>query len=324
MNLFRASALAAALLLQPVLASGAEGPLATAIQLFDAGRYAEAHRAFDTYAAAHPRDAEGAYWNGRSLLALHDNSKAIEWLEKATTLAPRRADVFLALGRAYGRAAQEASLLRKPGLARSAREAWEKAVAFDPTDLDARDALMQFYLFAPGLMGGGVDKARHQADEIARRDAVRGAVARATIAQHEKDDAGAEGILQDALARSPGNLELRRSLGQIYQNEQKWDAAFALYEQILQQDADAWVVLYQVGRAAAVSGQRLDRGAAALQRYLGHTPAPEEPSLANAHYRLGMIYEHQGNLASARAEYQAALRLDVTLRAARAALDELG
>jgi tetratricopeptide (TPR) repeat protein len=126
------------------------------------------------------------------------------------------------------------------------------------------------------------------------------------------------------LARSPGSPKLRRSLGLLYQSEQRWDAAFAVYDAALAQNADDWEALYQVGRAAALSGQRLDRGAAAFGRYLGHTPGPEEPALANAHYRLGTILERQGNRASARAEYQAALKLDPGLKDAKAALDKLG
>lgn len=313
----------ATVLLAGAVAARADGSLAPAIQLFGAGRYVEAQKAFVAYAAAHPMDADGAYWTGRALLALHDAAHAIDWLEKAAKLAPQRSEIFLALGRADIRAGQEASLFRAPGLAKRAREAWEKAVALDPANLDARADLMQFCLFAPGFMGGSSDEARRQADEIDKRDLVRGAIARATIAQHEKDMAGADRILQEALTRNPANAQLLRSLGLLYQSEEKWDAAFAIYEAMLVQDANAWEVLYQVGRAAALSGQRLDRGAAALERYLGHTPAPDEQPLANARYRLGMILERQGNRAGARAEYQAALRLDPALTDAKAALDKL-
>lgn len=323
MKLTRTSTLAFVLLTGAV-AAHADGPLAPAIQLFQAGRYAEAQKAFAAYAAAHPKDVDGVYWTGRALLALRDADHAIDWLEKATNLAPRRSDVFLALGRAYERAAQDASLLRKPGLAKKARAAWEKAVALDPGNLEARGDLLQYLVLAPGFMGGSVEEARRQAEEIGKRDAVQGAIARATIAQHDKDVAGAERILQEALSTSPANPQVRRTLGLLYRSEQKWDAAFATYDAMLAQDPDAWDALYQVGRTAALSGQRLDRGAAALQRYLGHTPAPEEPPLANAHYRLGMILERQGNRAGARAEYEAALRLDPSLKDARAALDKLG
>ena len=322
MKVARTSILAT-LLLACSVAARADAPLAPAIQLFEAGRYAEAQKAFAAYAAAHPQDPDGAYWTGRSLLQLHDFPQAVEWLEKATKLGPRRSDAFLALGRACARSAQEASVFSKLGLAKRAREAWEKAVAVDPGNVEARADLVEFNLMAPGFMGGSVDEARRQADEIGKRDPVQGAIARARVAQHEKDTAAAERILQEALTKSPGNPALRNALGLVYQSEEKWDAAFALYDAALAQNADAWELLYQVGRTAALSGQRLERGAAALQRYLGHPPGPEEPPLANAHYRLGMILERQGNRTAARSEYQAALRLDPSLKDAKAALDKL-
>jgi tetratricopeptide (TPR) repeat protein len=326
----RATALAALLLAALASATFAaaaappSGPLAPGIEAFEARRFEEARKFFAPYAAAHPRDADAAHWLGRTLLGLRKTDEAVDWLEKAAKLAPRRSDVQLSLGRAYGRAAQEASLLRKPGLAKSAHAAWLKAVELDPDNLDAREDLVSFYLIAPGFMGGSVDKAREQAGEIAKRDAVRGAVSRASIAMNQKDAAAAERIVQEALSKHPDEPRLRISLGLLYQSQERWDAAFEIYEAMLATDPNAWNALYQIGRTAALSGKRLDRGAAALQRYLGHTPDSESPPLANAHYRLGMILEKQGNKAAARAEYQAAIKLDPKLDDARDALKKLG
>src|SRR6185503_137670 len=227
------------------------GPIAPAVQAFEARRYEEARKLLAPYAAAHPKDAEAAFYLGRALLGLRQNDEAVEWLEKATELQPRKSDYFLHLARAYGRAAQEASMLRKPGLAKSAKEAWLKAVELDPENLDAREDLVDYYLIAPGFMGGDVDKAREQANEIGKRDAVRGALERAKIAMNQKDNAAAERIVQEALAKHPNEPRLQMSLGLFYQSQQRWDAAFELYEGMLAADPNAWAALYQIGRTAA-------------------------------------------------------------------------
>jgi len=300
------------------------GPIAPAVQAFEARRYEEARKLLAPYAAAHPKDAEAAFYLGRALLGLRKNDEAVEWLEKATELQPRKSDYFLHLARAYGRAAQEASMLRKPGLAKSAKGAWLKAVELDPENLDAREDLVDYYLIAPGFMGGDVDKAREQANEIGKRDAVRGALERAKIAMNQKDNAAAEQIVKDALAKHPNEPRLQMSLGLFYQSQQRWDAAFELYEGMLAANPNAWSALYQIGRTAALSGKRLDRGVETLKRYLGHPPDEGSPPLANAHYRLGMVYEKQGNKAAARGEYHAALKLDPKLDDARDALKKLG
>lgn len=314
----------AALVLIPVMAGAASGPLAPGIQLFEGRRYEEARKFFEPYAAKNPKDADAAYYLGRTLFALRQHEKAAEQLEKAAALAPNRSDIQVELGRAYGQAALRANILRQAGLAGKTRTAWEKAVALDANNLEARDLLIQYYLNAPGFMGGGVDKARAEAAEIKKRDAVRGHQAFATIAVAQKDPATAERELKAAIQAAPANSRPRLLLGMFYQDQQKWEAAFEALETILKADPDNWDALYQVGRAGALSGKRLDRAEECLKRYFGHTPGSEQAPLANAHYRLGQVYEKKGNKAQARAEYQTALKLDPSLKDAKEALAKLG
>jgi Tfp pilus assembly protein PilF len=66
---------------------------------------------------------------------------------------------------------------------------------------------------------------------------------------------------------------------------------------------------YRLGAIAATSGAQLPRGEEALKKYLTYKPAENEPSLANAHYLLGMVYEKEGKKAEAKASYANALRL---------------
>jgi len=321
---FRKLAALAALALPAMAAAAAPEALAPGVRALEAHRYEEARAFLEPLARKNPKDAEAAFYLGRTWLGLRKTDAAAEWLEKATALAPGRSDYFDWLGKAYGLAAVEASVFAKPGLAGKTREAWEKAVALDPNNLDARADLMQYDLQAPGFLGGGVDKAREQAAEIRKRDAVRGALAFATMAFAQKDLAGGEKILQEAIQRAPAEPRLRMTLGALYQEQQKWDAAFDVFEAILKTDPANWDALYQIGKNGALSGQRLDRAEECLKRYLGHAPGPESAPLANAHLRLGGVYQKKGNQAAARAEYQTALKLDPKLEEARKALEGVG
>jgi tetratricopeptide (TPR) repeat protein len=323
-KLAKLAAMVAVLALPPAAALAAAGAASPGVQALEARRYEEARAFFEPLARKDPKDAEAAFYLGRAWLGLRKTDEATQWLEKATALAPGRSDYFDWLGKAYGLAAVEASMFAKPGLANKTREAWEKAVALDPGNLDARADLMQYDLQAPGFLGGGVDKAREQAAEIRKRDAVRGALAHATVAFSQKDLAGGEKILQEAIQKAPAEPRLRLALGALYQNEQKWDAAFAAFEAVLKADPGNWDALYQVGKTGALSGQRLDRAEECLKRYLGHTPGPESAPLANAHLRLGGVYQKKGDKAAARAEYQTALQLDPRLEDAKKALASLG
>jgi len=51
-------------------------------------------------------------------------------------------------------------------LAPKMKSAWEKAIALDPKNLDARTSLIQYYLQAPGFMGGSVEKAKEVAGQV--------------------------------------------------------------------------------------------------------------------------------------------------------------
>jgi tetratricopeptide (TPR) repeat protein len=310
--------------LVPLVAGAASGALSTGIQHYEGRRYEEARKFFEPYAAKNPKDADAAFYLGRTLFALRQNDKAIEQLEKAAALAPNRSDVQVWLGRAYGQAALRANVLRQAGLASKTRTAWEKAVALDANNLEARDLLIQYYITAPGFLGGGVDKARAEAAEIQKRDAARGHQALATIALSQKEPATAERELKAAIQEAPANPRPRLLLGLFYQDQQKWEAAFEALEALLKADPDNWDALYQIGRAGALSGKRLDRAEECLKRYFGHTPGPEQAPLANAHFRLGQVYEKKGNKAQARAEYQTALKLDPDLKDAKEALAKLG
>jgi tetratricopeptide (TPR) repeat protein len=309
--------LAMLLLALPGLAAAAS---ASGVQLFESRRFEEARKVLEAEAAKNPRDAEAAYYAGRSHFALGRYEPAMEWLERAVERAPKNSEYHLWLGRACGQAALQASVLRAPGLAKRTKAAWEKAVALDGDNLDARLDLMQYYLNAPGFMGGSDEKAREQADEIRKRRPVRGHVAWALLHAKKKNPAAAEREIAAAIRLAPSDPRPRFLLGSFQENAGRWAEAFETYEAILKIDPDHWDSLYQIGKIGAVTGQRLDRAEECLKRYLGHTPSGyPHASLADAHHRLGMVYEKKGNKALARTHYRKAVELDPKLEDARKA-----
>ena len=72
-----------------------------------------------------------------------------------------------------------------------------------------------------------------------------------------------------------------------------------------------------------MSGQRLERATEALEAYLQTTPGRNDPSLAAAHWRLGMVHEKRQDRQRAKAEYESALRLDPTFKPATESLRKL-
>lgn len=281
--------LISALLLASTATLSASPDLESARDLYRQRKDAEAKSAFEALARAQPKEAEAFFYLGRLAMRTRDFDAAVKHFEQAVALNPGSSAYHLELGGAYGNKAQNAGLLGKASLAGKSRTALEKSVELDPANLDARNGLIQFYTQAPAIMGGGMDKAHAQADAMIRLDAVRGKIAKAGLFVREK----------------------------------KFDEAFALYEETLQTQPDDYGALYQVGRLAAETGQRLDRGLAALQRCLTLEPPAGQPGRAPTHWRLGNIWEKKGDKAAARAAYEAALAADTAFENARAALKKL-
>ncbi len=121
----------------------------------------------------------------------------------------------------------------------------------------------------------------------------------------------------------PDKTDPRFSLGYFYQRREKFDNAFEVFERMVVDSSENWRALYQIGRTGALSGQNLDRAEACYKLYLQQDRGSNNPSLASAHWRLGMVYEHKGQTDLAREEYQAALKLDPEIEQAKKALKKL-
>ena len=299
--------------------SGAGG-----IAAFNAHRYADARRELDAAVRAHPNDARIHHYLGR--IAMHETrfGDAIAHLEKAVALDPSTAEHQLWLGRAYGQLAVRSGFTKKFGLGRRARAALERAVELDPSSLDARSSLVQFYLLAPGLVGGSMSKARAHAADMAKRSAFRGALARAWIAEDRKDYDGAAREYRDAIAGAPDSLISYWGLTQLWQRSARFDSSFALMEDLIRRRPDAMPAYYYYGRASSLSGQHLPEAVRALERYLAYEPHEDDPPRSSAHYRLGLIYERMGDREKAKREFEASLRLEPTRDEVKAALRRLG
>ncbi|MBK8478687.1 MAG: tetratricopeptide repeat protein [Opitutaceae bacterium] len=298
--------------------------LASARELYCARRDAEARSAFELLLAADPANHEAVYHLGRLALRRDDWKTASTHYQHCTKLDPTNALYWADLGEAYGKLAGQAGLFQQLGLARKCHLALEKAVELAPDNLDYRHGLIEFYEQAPSIAGGGRDKALAQAAELTRRDPFNGTLVTGGIQAHARNWSEAEVAFLAAIKLRPNALEPIASLGLLYADQGRYPDAFAQFDRLLTLDPDHLAGLYQLGRVAALSGQRLADGSAALRRYLGKGNLPAElPRPHHAHYRLGQIMVHQGDAAAAKAAFEASIQLDPKFKEAAAELKKL-
>ncbi len=124
---------------------------------------------------------------GRNLFMKNDFKRATELFERAIAAEHASADHYLWLGRAYGRRAETSSFLTAPAQASKARQNFERAVQLDPKNSDALSDLFEYYLQAPGFLGGGHDRAAALIEKIAALDPAERHFAQARLAEEKKD-----------------------------------------------------------------------------------------------------------------------------------------
>ncbi|MEO8002482.1 MAG: tetratricopeptide repeat protein, partial [Arenimonas sp.] len=243
---------------------------------------------------AEPKNAEAWILLARARLQSNQGEAAIAAAEQATKLSPNNSQAYFWLGNSYGSRIGQVGMFSQMSMAPKLRDAFEKTVALDPNNLDAREYLLGFYLQAPSMVGGGKDKANMQVNEIAKRDVVRGHLARAQVFMAEKNSAAAIKSYEAAYAAKPSDKNVRMALGVGYQIAERWNDAFKFFRAWVAQDDKAGAAWYQIGRTSALSGQQIDEGVAALQKYLLMPHANYEPQNKHAYLRLGQLYAKSG------------------------------
>jgi tetratricopeptide (TPR) repeat protein len=307
----------------PVAAQGDTGPMAEGRARFDRRDYDGARTQFEQATRANARDPWAHYWLGRTLVQFDKFGAAAEQFERAIALSPNTAEFHTWAGNAIGMEAQRANVLRQPVLARRVKAAFERAVALDPRQFDARNGLVQYYLLAPGFLGGSVAKAREQAQALLGLSVVQGRIALARIAAKEKDLAGVERELVTLLREAPDTGRAALALGNFYADRQRYDEAFKVFETFVAKHPRDVYGLYGVGRTAALSGQQSERGVQALLQALALPDPGTDPNRVSRQamfVRLGAIHERVGRKADARAAYAEALALDPDYTDAREGL----
>lgn len=249
------------------------------------------------------------FQHGKRALSQNDAEKAASIFEQLVKAKPNVAEYHFWLGRAYGAEAQKASLFSAPGLAIKTRDEFERSVELDPKSTDGRFGLLEYYLQAPSFMGGSEEKAREQAEAIRKLDAMDGHRAFATIAQRTKKPDLARKEFMDAVREQPNSAEAHHLLGGFLMQEKNFKQAADEYETVVKLDPNFMWGWFRIGQIAALSSNNATRGEEALRKYLGHTPADDEPPLARAWYWLGRIKENEGRKDEARQMYQTSLKL---------------
>src|ERR1700682_5289351 len=272
------------------------------------GRIDEAIAELTSRISSAPADAESSNLLCRAYFALGDWDRAESFCRKAVSIRPDNSRFHLWLGRVYGEKADRANFLAAAGLAGKVRGEFERTVQFDPKNLDARLDLAEFYMGAPGIVGGGEQKAREQAQSIATLNPAREHWVYARIAEHKKDSATAQREYRQYIDLSKGDAEAWLNLALFFRRQKRFaemEQAIVKLSQAPNPEPD---VLWEASGMLERAGRSYPFASELLNRYLALGPVEKAPAF-RAHYLRGALLEKQGDKAGAAREYRASLSL---------------
>ncbi len=292
------------LLLLP-FGSKPEGTLDRAIDLFGKGEYRKAGDLLSTADDSPIASAEIKFWLGRSFLKLREWDEAVQQFEKAVQMEPSRAEYHLWLGRAYG-ARAENSFIGFTDARRVIRE-FKKASELDPESISIRFDLLEFYAQAPGIVGGGKDKAWAEAEAISKLNPVRGYTARATIYEREKKWDLAEKELMQATVDYPSDADAHKDLAQFFLDRKNYERASECARKALELDPLSNQSRFILAVSHIQLGRDLDRARETLLDLTAKPLGDASPSFEDVYYWLGICYFVNGEKEKSKDAFESAL-----------------
>jgi len=296
------------LILPPALPSHAS--LQDAIGLYEKGKFAQAASVFQQLSTSAPASAEVWVWLSKSRLKAREWDKAVQAMEKAVQLQPVNAEYYLLLGRACGSRASHSNFLMAIGWARRVVKEFETARKLAPEDIEVRFDLLDYYLNAPGIVGGGREKAEAEAQAITRLNPKKGYLARATIHIKNKKWDLARKELAQAVAESPQSVSASKDLADFLLDRKDFEGALSYAKKALLLDAKS----KRSGLIAAAAKIRLksdlEEAAETLHAFLAGTLGEGDPGFEEVHYWLGEYFLTKGEKARAQESFKAALAFD--------------
>lgn len=301
-----------------------EEAIAEARRAYEAYDYERAASLLQQAAAVNPSNGEIHLLLAKTYYESHEHDAAVTSAEKAVALDPMNSVYHEWLGRTYGEKADHAGMFSALSLAKKARREFEKAVELDEMNFGAQQALIEFDCSAPGIAGGGEDKALLEIAKVASLDVAEGHYAAGNCRRQKKDFAAADEEFDKALASHPKSVDLIYDIGDYamkHGQAARLDAVVNEGNRVAPSDPRGG---FYRGVALVLTREQSEEAERLLRQYLQRSIMRENyPRPRIAHEWLGRLYENRDELQGAIAEYEAALKLDPKAKVAREALKRL-
>lgn len=219
------------------------------ILLFEKEQFGESKKIFEQLLKDDANSSPSMYYLGRIAFEENEHSDALKWFEKALAKKPDSPLFTMWVGNALGRMAQNASVFKKAGFAKKCIAHYEKAIDLDPTFIPARFRAIDFYVEAPGMVGGGRDKAEAQVLEIESIDPREAYMARGIIHSFFGEEDALVANYESAIASYPEFMPPYFELFEFHYLRKQYDAAVSVAKAQLAVNDTTEVIKQNLNRA---------------------------------------------------------------------------
>jgi tetratricopeptide (TPR) repeat protein len=259
------------------------------------GRADHGLQALNDLLTQQPQNAEAYNLRCRIYLQEKHWDDAITACKAAVNLMPQNSDYNLWLARAMGEKADRVSFITAFKMAKQIHQEFETAAKLDPRNVPALSDLGEFYIDAPGIVGGGTDKA---ATVITQLDNIAPASAhylRARLAENQKDYSTAEREYKAAIAASKDPASAWMDLASFYRRRQQWDDMTQAIHSGASADTQSSAALVDGASNLIRSGRDLSFARQLLERYLASSNKSEDAPAFRVHEQLGKLLSQLGD-----------------------------
>ena len=287
--------------------------------LLEQGHVDEASTSILELLVAHPDNAQAHQILCRIYYAQDMADNAIRECELALSYAREDSDTQMWLGRAYGFKASHAGPFTALHIAVKVRTAFERAVQLNPENVNAMSDLGEFYVEAPSLIGGGLDKAQMLAARMQSHFPAQAHRLLGLIAERKKELAVAEAEFGNAVAvgKTP---EAYIDLGHFYERHNEPDKMLEALQSGVGADQRMGPALVDAASILTDAHRSPELAETLLRNYLASSGKTDEAPAFKVHVQLGDLLARRGDFVAAHQEYAAALALASNYAPARKAL----
>ncbi len=231
--------------------------------------------------------------------------EAASLAERCIAAAPQYSNCHEALGNALGVKAMVGGMLSAMGFVGQIRDSFKTAVDLNAANHSARFSLMQFYMAAPSIVGGGVGKARQLVADTQKTQPDAAQLLQAAIDVGDKQWAKAEAVALAANTSASGDLadqqrNLLLTVGSGYVNDKKFGDGQRVFLAMQKRFPDSEWPSYGLGRVAQEQGKL-------AEAIVLFDQALAVRSSAVAWFRKGQAFEAMGDKAKAVLAFETAV-----------------